>query len=402
MAAEIIDGGSVLSPQGYRAGYAACGIKTTEGAPDVALLVSDRPAAAAGVFTKNKFAAAPVEWDRSIMPTDNLRAVVVSSGNANACTGERGLRDTKATAALVAQLLGCEQMQVAVSSTGIIGHPLPMDRLEQGVRAAHATLSGETDAARGAERAIMTTDTYPKGCAVRGEIKGKPFCIGGMAKGSGMIAPNMATMLAFVTTDAHAPAGRLKEMVARAADLTFNRVTVDGDSSTNDTVMLLANGASGAVAPQVGPGREAFEEALLIVMGELSRALVRDGEGATKVIEVNVTGAASPEEAETCARAIAESQLVKCAMHGSDPNWGRILCAAGYSGVKLNTERVTFDLGAVRVFADGLPTGADAAAEVAGPDVKISVDLGVGTGEATVWTCDLSKEYVDINALYHT
>ena len=399
---DIVEGGSILTPRGFRAGSAACGIKTAPGAPDVALIVSDGPAAAAGVFTTNKFAAAPVLWDRSILPSDHVRAVVVNSGNANACTGDQGLADARETAAQVAELTGSAPEQVIVASTGIIGHPLPMDRLLAGVRAAHEALSSEPQAARRAERAIMTTDTRPKAFAVRGEIGGKPFCIGGMAKGAGMIAPHMATMLVFLTTDAHAPGGRIKEMLARAADLSFNRITVDGDSSTNDTVVMLAGGASGAVVPEEGVGREAFEAALLSMMRELSRQIVRDGEGATKLVEVTVTGARAEQEAEQCARAIAESLLVKCAVHGGDPNWGRIVCAAGYSGAQMDANRVRLDIGSVTVFEDGMPTGSDAAGEVAGPEVAIHLDLGVGQKEATVLTCDLSKQYIEINAEYHT
>jgi glutamate N-acetyltransferase/amino-acid N-acetyltransferase len=399
---EKIPGGSILSAQGFRAGWARCGIKTAEGKPDVALVVCDGPAAAGGVFTRNKFAAAPVLWDRSILPSDEARAIVVNAGNANACTGERGLRDVRETAALVGELVGCAPEQVIVCSTGIIGRPLPMERLKEGVRGAYRALSSNEEAARGAELAIMTTDTRPKACAIESEMGGRPFRIGGMAKGSGMIAPNMATMLAFITTDAHLPAGRLQEAVSAAADLTFNRITVDGDSSTNDTVIVLASGASGAVVPEVGPDRKVFEDALVEVMGDLARQIVRDGEGATKLIEVTVHGARTAQAAHTVARAIAESQLVKCAIHGGDPNWGRILCAAGYCGVDLEPDKVTLKIGDVTVFEHGLPTGADAAAQVSGPDVYITLDLGWGRSSATVWTCDLSKLYVDINAEYHT
>ena len=399
---EIIEGGSILSPKGFRAGWASCGIKTTSGSPDVALIVSDGPAAAAGVFTTNRFAAAPVQWCRSILPSDDLRAVVANAGNANACTGEHGLEDTRATAALVAQMIGCEGRHVAVASTGVIGHPLPMDRLTEGVRAAHASLCSDTAAARGAERAIMTTDTRPKACAVLAEMGGKPFSIGGMAKGAGMISPNLATMLVFLTTDVRAPAALLQRALKRAADLTFNRITVDGDTSTNDTILILANGASGAEVPASGRGAKAFRDALHCVMADLSRQLVRDGEGATKLIEVTVSGARTTAQAETAARAIADSLLVKCAIHGGDPNWGRIICAAGYSGVKLDTEKVRLDIGSVTVFKDGLPTGLDAAGELAGREVAIRLDLGAGRSRATVLTCDLSKDYVEINAEYHT
>jgi len=399
---KVLQDGSILSARGFQAGWSCCGIKSTPGAPDVALVVSERPAAAAAVFTRNRFAAAPVLYDRSILPGEELRAVVVNAGNANACTGPRGLEDARETAALAASLIGCGPAQVAVASTGIIGHPLPMERLRRGVEDAFDALSAEPHAARGAEKAIMTTDTRPKACAVEAEIDGKPFRIGGMAKGSGMIAPNMATMLAFLTTDARVPAELLRQMLASAAERTFNRVTVDGDSSTNDSVFLLANGESGATVPEAGAGREAFQEALLHVAGELARAIVRDGEGATKSIEVRVAGALTEEEAQLCARAIAESQLVKCAVGGGDPNWGRVVCAAGYSGAELQPELTRVDIGSVTVFRDGLPTGADAASELGGSDVLIRVHLGAGQAEGAVWTCDLTKEYVDINSMYHT
>jgi len=399
---KAIEHGSILSPRGFRAGFSRCGIKTAAGVPDVALLVSDTPAAAAAVFTTNKFAAAPVQWDRSILPTDRLRAVVVNSGNANACTGERGMKDARATAALVASLVGCKPRQVAVASTGIIGHPLPMAKLTRGARDAFAALSAAQAAARGAERAIMTTDTRPKSSAVETKIGGKAVRVGGMCKGSGMISPRMATMLAFVTTDVQAGAARLARIVKRAADQTFNRITVDGDSSTNDTVLVIASGASGAALPASGAGARAFEQALLHVMRDLSRQIVRDGEGATKLIEITVTGARSEADAARAARAIANSPLVKCAVHGGDPNWGRIVCAAGYSGADLAPQKVRLDLGGVTVFRRGLPTGADAAREVAGKDVQVLIHLGVGTSMATVWTCDLSKDYITINAEYHT
>jgi glutamate N-acetyltransferase/amino-acid N-acetyltransferase len=277
-----------------------------------------------------------------------------------------------------------------------------MENLREGIRAAYAALSDDGDAARGAVRAIMTTDTHPKTCAVRAEVDDGAFCIGGMAKGSGMIAPNMATMLAFLTTDAQVPAGLLQDLLTQAADRTFNRITVDGDSSTNDSVLALASGASGVAVSQAGATGDAFRAALLYVMGSLSRQIVRDGEGATKLIEVTVVGARNEAQAETAARAIAESQLVKCAVHGGDPNWGRILCAAGYCGAELASERVQLSIGEVVVFEHGLPTGADAATQLAGDDVTVRLDLALGGGQATIWTCDLSKRYVEINAHYHS
>jgi len=396
---EEIEGG-VLAAAGFRTGSSRCGIKTAEGEPDVALIVSDGPASAAGMFTTNKFAAAAVKWDRHLLPAEGIRAVVVNSGNANACTGRQGDADVQACASLVAELVGCGPEQVCVASTGIIGHPLPMAELMEGIRAAHTALSPESQAARAAERAIMTTDTQPKSTAVRSEIQGTAFHVGGMAKGAGMIAPHMATMLAFVTTDAAVPAPLLQQAVRAAVDRTFNRITVDGDSSTNDTVIVLASGASGAEVQEDGAGLREFEEALRATCQELSLRIV--AEGATKVIEVAVSGAADQRDADLAARAVAESQLVKCAAYGGDPNWGRIVCALGYSGAEVTSESCSINIGHTCVLDNGTRTGGDAARDMEGRRIAIAIDLGLGAGEARVWTCDLTDEYVRINAQYHT
>jgi len=399
---EHVPNGSVLSPAGFMVGSSRCGIKRAAGEPDVALIVSNLAASGAGVFTTNRFAAAPVRWCRSILPAEGMLALVVNSGNANACTGERGERDVRSTARTVAKLLGCSARQVAVCSTGIIGRPLPMGSLLKGVEDAFGALSPETEAARMAERAIMTTDTRPKASAVRSQIDGKPFHVGGIAKGAGMIAPNMATMIAALTTDADVPADLLQRVLKECADATFNAILVDGDTSTNDSVIVLANGASRAAVQADGHGLEEFREALHRVMHSLAVQIVADGEGATKLIEVNVRLAATRQQAETVARAIAGSLLVKCAMHGGDANWGRIVCAAGYSGADVDPQKTSVAIGEVEVFARGTPTGADAAGELEGEEVKISVDLEAGQECATIWTCDLSEEYVAINAEYHT
>ncbi|MFP4028322.1 MAG: bifunctional glutamate N-acetyltransferase/amino-acid acetyltransferase ArgJ [Candidatus Brocadiia bacterium] len=388
----------VLFPEGFQAGFAACGIKSAD--LDVALLIADDPCVAAGVFTRNSFAAAPVQWNRRILPSEKLKAVVVNSGNANACTGVKGMRDVETSAQLVADLIGCGPEQVAVASTGIIGHPLPMEKLTSGIRAAFDALGAAEESAQGAARAIMTTDTYPKWTTGGGRVGKSDFKVGGMAKGSGMISPDMATMLGFVTTDLKASEDVLSDTLRRVADRTFNRITVDGDSSTNDTVLLLASGTSGADSSGAEPGE--IESAFEAVMGRLAREIVRDGEGATRLIEVEVIGAKDEQDAERAARAIANSPLVKCAMNGGDPNWGRIVCAAGYSGAEINPETTRLSLGDAVVFKAGLPTGVEAAEEVSGDEIAIRLELGMGTGGATVWTCDLSKEYVEINAEYHT
>jgi len=399
---ERISEGSVVSPLGFRVGSARCGLKTASDQPDIALLVSAEPASAAGVFTTNAFAAAPVRWSQGLLPRSDLRAIAINSGNANACTGQEGYRTVEGTAALVAELLGCRPEQVAVASTGIIGRLLPLDQLEPGVRAAYEGLRADVDAARQAERAIMTTDTRPKASAYQAGANGKPVRVGGMAKGSGMIAPGLATMLVFLTTDAAVEPAFLQRMLREAAECTFNRITVDGDTSTNDSVFLLASGASGVAVAQETSEAELLRRMLQELMKDLSLQIVRDGEGATKLIEVTVTGARDDEDALLAARAIAHSMLVKCAIHGGDPNWGRIVCAAGYCGAAFSPDEVRLDMGGKTVFQKGLPTGEDASAEIAGPEAKLHLDLGGGPGQTTVWTCDLSKEYVEINAEYHT
>ncbi|MFO7956662.1 MAG: bifunctional glutamate N-acetyltransferase/amino-acid acetyltransferase ArgJ [Candidatus Brocadiia bacterium] len=399
---ETIDDGGLHCVDGILLGSARCGIKTHSEQPDVALVLSEAPASAAGVFTRNAFAAAPVLWCRRLLPTDSARAVLINAGNANACTGEQGERDVRASTGLVADLVSAAPEQVLAASTGIIGHPLPMDKLTRGIRDAAESLGAEREAALAAERAIMTTDTHPKACAVRSQIDGLPFHVAGMAKGSGMIAPHMATMLCLVATDAAVPPSLLDRHLREAADLTFNRITVDGDTSTNDSVIMLATGTSG-VRIRTGTNAEgAFRPALQAVLADLAQQVVRDGEGATKLLTVSVEGAADAGAAETAARAVAESQLVKCAVYGGDPNWGRIVCAVGYSGVPVQPHRVSVDLGGVRVFAGGTPTGDDASGEMQGPDVRVTIRLGDGPGEAAIQTCDLTEEYVRINAEYHT
>ncbi|MCK4283066.1 MAG: bifunctional glutamate N-acetyltransferase/amino-acid acetyltransferase ArgJ [Candidatus Brocadiae bacterium] len=399
---EKIQNGGIVAAAGFRVGASRCGLKTAEGEPDVALIVSEGPASTAGTFTTNKFAAAAVRWNRQRLPSADIRAVVVNSGNANACTGPQGEADVGSCAELVAELVGCAPEQVCVASTGIIGHPLPMDKLKAGIRQAHAGLGADAEAGRSAERAIMTTDTRPKACAVRSEIRGMAFHVGGMAKGAGMIAPHMATMLAFVTTDAIVPVHLLHQSLRTLVDRTFNRITVDGDSSTNDTVLVLAGGASGAEVTADGAGLAEFEEALQAVLADLAIQIVRDGEGASVLIEVQVSGAADEADAAKVARAVAESQLVKCAIHGRDPNWGRIVCAAGYSGAQTVPELCSIHIGNTCVLDKGRPTGLDATGEIQGEEAVIRLSLGLGAGEATIWTCDLTEEYVRINSRYHT
>jgi glutamate N-acetyltransferase/amino-acid N-acetyltransferase len=394
--------GSVCAPGGFTAAGVAAGIKPS-GNPDVALIVSARPASAAGVFTTNRVCAAPVIVSREHLRGGKARAIAVNAGNANACTGEQGFRDARRMAYLTAELLGVAPEEVVVASTGVIGRPLPMDRLEAGLRKAAGELSPEGDAQ--AARAIMTTDTRPKEIAVEAPVDGKTVRIGGICKGSGMIAPNMATMLAFITTDADVWPEVLASSLRRAAEGTFNCVTVDGDCSTNDTLVVLANGASGVRVPPQSPAHAAFYDGLLYVCTHLAKELARDGEGATKLVEVRVRGARTRAQARQVARTIANSPLVKTALFGNDPNWGRILCAAGYSGVAMDPATLALDLCGVPLVRAGEPAPFDAAAvseAMKSPEVSVLVDLGQGSQAATVWTCDLSYDYVRINAEYTT
>ena len=394
--------GGVATPRGFRAAGISAGIKAS-GNADLMLLVSDAPARAAAVFTTNKVVAAPVVVSREHIARSGglVRAIVVNSGCANACTGDAGMRDAREMTAETARLVGCPAEQVLVSSTGVIGVALPMDKVRAGLPRAFAALAADQGPA--AARAIMTTDLSPKEAAHRLTIGGRDAVIGGMAKGAGMIEPMMATMLGFVTTDAVVPQALLDRALRAAVDETFNAITVDGDSSTNDCVVLLANGAGGASVDEASYGT--FLEGLTAVCRQLALAIVRGGEGATKLVTVNVTGAASSAEARKAAKVIANSLLVKTALHGGDPNWGRLICAAGRAGVTFDASRAAVTMGSIVLFKDGQPHDemAPAAADyLKGADLTIGVDLGSGSASSRVWTCDLSAEYVRINADYRT
>lgn len=396
-----------LAP-GFHALATACGLKKN-GALDLALVTSATPCSAAGVFTTNRVKAAPVLYDQAVLQRNSagIRAVIVNAGNANACTGPRGMEDCRATAALTADRLGCATDAVLVLSTGVIGRHLDMARLSAGVAALTATPSAVQPGAAAAARAIMTTDTRPKVAHHRYALAGGQVTIAGMCKGAGMIHPAMATMLAIVTTDAVIAPALLDRALRHAADRSFNRISVDGDTSTNDTLLLLASGSSGVV---IGDAElAAFSEALGETCAALARQVARDGEGATRLIEVRVTGAADDAEAHQVANAIARSPLFKTAVHGGDPNWGRVLCAAGYSGAEIDpaTLALWFGVGAhqIALVAGGLPLAADLAAAsrlLRQDPVIITLDLGRGAAATTVWTCDFSKEYVEINAHYTT
>jgi len=399
----------LLSPRGFRAAGVPAGIKTT-GKPDVGLLTAARPVSAAAVFTTNKVFAAPVQVGREHVGNGKLRAVVVNSGNANACTGAAGLRDARRMCSLAGKLLDCDAETVLPSSTGIIGHALPMDKIERGIADAAKTLGDSHDHALDFAEAILTTDLTRKAAAVEAKIGRQIVRLAGVCKGSGMIGPRMvpaalhATMLAYLTTDISAPPRLLSKLLAAATEGSFNAVTVDDHMSTNDTAVLLASGAAEAKLDSPRAIR-LFADALDEVCQSLAYQIAADGEGATKVVKITVRSAASTAAARAIARAIANSPLVKCAMHGNDPNWGRIVSAAGLAGVPFDPDRSALTLQGTAVFRNGRPLAFDAvklSKELAAKDVEVDLICQLGDAEASCWTCDLSKEYVTINADYHT
>lgn len=391
--------------RGFRASGVHCGIKVSD--PDLALLVSDRPAAAAGVFTRSTVVGAPVEVSRERLRAGRARAVVVNSGVANVAMGERGLRDARRMTDYTARALGRSPDEVLVASTGVIGEPLPMSEIKRGVGMAAEALSEEglPDAAE----AIRTTDTYAKVASKRIRLAGRMVTVAGIAKGSGMIEPDMATMLAFLVSDADATSPYLRGVLRRVCDDTFNRVSVDGETSTSDSVLLMANGASGAERLSAARGTEAerFEGAVHAVAESLAMELARDGEGATKLVKVVVSGAWSAAQARSAARRVANSLLVKTAIFGADPNWGRILQTVGAGRIRLDLARTRIRLCGVTVFRAGASAGPAARKRAAvrlaeREEVEIGVELGAGNHSERVWTCDLSTEYVRINAEYTT
>jgi glutamate N-acetyltransferase/amino-acid N-acetyltransferase len=395
--------GGVTAAKGFRAGAAAAAVKRKDRL-DVAVIYSTVPAAAAGIFTLNKVKAAPLLLSMKHLAGGRARAVVANSGNANACNGTQGWRDALAMAAETAEALGISEEHVLVASTGVIGKQMPLERVLPGIRSAAGGLSGDGGAL--AARAIMTTDTYPKEVAVRLELGGREVTVGGMAKGSGMVHPNLATMLAFVTTDAAITPQCLKQALEYAGVRSFNMITVDGDTSTNDMAVIMANGRAGN--PEIsgeGPDFTRFREALTVVCTKLAVDIARDGEGATRLLEVEVRNAATREDARFAARTVAGSNLVKAAIFGRDANWGRILCAAGYSGANFTPDKVDIFLGGEQVARNGgaLAFSEERAGEILGRDrVKITIDFKEGNCGATAWGCDLSYDYVRINADYRT
>ena len=398
--------GGVCSAKGFRAAGVGAEIKY-KGRNDVALVVADAPCTAAAVFTTNKVAAAPVVYDREVVTGGRVQAILANSGCANACTGEEGLRDARVAALATAGELGIDPAHVLVASTGVIGRRLPLDRLLAGMKAASKRLGRTAAHGLAAEKAVMTTDTKPKQACAKVEIGGKTVTVGGMAKGSGMIEPNMATMLGFVTTDAAISVPMLRRALGLALNKSFNRVVVDGDESTNDSLFLLASGAAGnAAITKAGADFDAFREALEAVCVSLAKQMATDGEGATKFVTVTVRGAKSAKDAERAARAVAKSPLAKTSWFGRDPNWGRVLAAVGYSGaevVDLETE-VFYDK--VWAFRRGRIADERQLAKLADvmkkDEFTVTVDLHLGEFEDTIYTCDISLDYVHINADYTT
>ena len=398
--------GNLATPLGFRAAAVAAGIKKSHEALDLALIFSDSPAtAAAGVFTTNRVAAAPVLLSRQnlVESRGRCRAIVVNSGNANACTGRAGMHAAEETARVTGELLGIEPTQVLVASTGVIGVTLDADLILRQLPHLKEKLSRE-NAGKVAE-AIMTTDTFPKTCVVRSEARGKAVHIAGIAKGAGMIHPRMATMLSFITTDASMGERMLHNLLLGAAEDSFNRVTVDGDTSTNDTAVALASGLSKMAVIPGNDSRAWFAEGLTLLCQTLARMIARDGEGASKLVTVEVVGARTPLDADRVARAIANSPLVKTALAGSDPNWGRIICAAGYSGAKFDPNKIDVSANNMALCRKGVDAGFDEAAahgELDRKEILLHVDLHAGTATARVWTCDFTRGYIDINASYRS
>ena len=405
---HIVDGG-IVAPKGFKAGGKYIGLKKKR--TDLSILVSEKPCDFAGVFTTNKVKAAPVKWNQNIS-TENgkVKGLVVNSGNANACTGEQGYKDAKKMAASLGEYINADDNEILVASTGVIGVPLPIDTITKGIGELIKEIDDDVVSGINAAEGIMTTDTNIKMISVKVDIDGKDVRIGGMAKGSGMIHPNMATMLSFITSDVKMDVNLLREMLKEITLDTYNMISVDGDTSTNDMVLTLANGEAGnKKITEKNEDYRKFYEAFIYVNKYLAQEIVRDGEGASKFIEVNVKGAKDTTDAKLIAKSILTSNLVKTAMFGEDANWGRVLCAAGYSGAQFDPDKATLtfesDHHSILLLEKGLPVAfdEDKAFEILeNHDIIITMSLEEGDGCATGWGCDLSYEYVKINGEYRT
>jgi glutamate N-acetyltransferase / amino-acid N-acetyltransferase len=394
--------GNLSTPKGFRAATAAAGLKKAQGALDLALIVCDAPgSSAAGVFTTNRAAAAPVALCRQNLKKNrgHARAIIANAGNANACTGRAGLMVAEQTAKAVAELLGFRANEVLVSSTGVIGTPLDVNLILKQLPNLKENLSIEN--ASDVARAIMTTDSFPKSAVLQSTIARKTVRIAGVAKGAGMIHPHMATMLCYITTDAAVAPAALQKMLRAAVDASFNRITVDGDTSTNDSVVVLASGEAGATIRLGSPGGKRFQQGLTTLCQTLAKMIVKDGEGATKIARIEVHGARNASDAERVARSVANSPLVKTALAGGDPNWGRLVCAAGYSGAAIDASKVDVRVNGLYLCRRGLHAGFDESAakkELDYSELTIRIDLHQGKADAWIWTCDFTQEYIRINA----
>ncbi len=399
--------GSIASPRGFQATGAHIGLK--KASKDLCLIVSDVKAVAAGCFTTNIVKAAPVMWDMNVIGND-IKGIVVNSGNANACTGDQGMKDTETMADTFAQLIGCNKEEVLVCSTGVIGVNLPMEKLTAGMASTFPSLGSTLDDGLNAARAIMTTDTFMKNICVQTEIGGKTVTIASMAKGSGMIHPNMATMLSFVTTDVSIDRSLLQKALKDVVSVTYNMISVDGDMSTNDTILALANGmADNATITEENDDYKTFVDALLFVTRTLAKEVARDGEGATKLLEVCVNGAKTYADAATISKSVVSSNLFKAALFGEDANWGRVLCAMGYSGASFDPSQVTIafrsEAGTIALMEKGTPIAFDEAKAseiLALKEIFVDIQLAEGSESAVAWGCDLTYDYVKINGDYRS
>ena len=396
----------ITLPAGFVAAGVKCGIKAS-GREDLAIIASSADASAAMLTTRNQVVGAPVLWCRSVLPKGYgvIRGFVINSGCSNVCTGKAGLRDAREMAGLTAGALGTQDTRILVASTGVIGHRLPMDKIRSGIGLAAGQLGTDHDV--DALRAIMTTDTREKSAVVQGRIGKSRVTVAGIVKGSGMIAPSMATMIGVATTDAGVAPAVLHQALTRAAGMSFNAITVDSDTSTSDTVVVMASGLAGnePIRSAKSLGYRTFRSMLAEICRELARSVVADGEGATKVVEIAVRGARNAAEAEIAAKSVANSPLFKCAIHGGDPNWGRIAAALGKSSAKVRSDKLKIRIGHVTIFAGGMGKAFDlkkVTDHLAGKEILVEADLGLGSGRFTALTCDLSREYITINADYHT
>ncbi len=399
--------GNIIAPKGFKTGSVHCGLKRNKRNHDIGIIFSEQPCKTAALFTTNQIVAAPIKQSRNVVKNGKAHAIVVNSGNANACTGKKGERDAETMALLTAEHLNIKPDEVLVASTGIIGHHLPMEKIKSGISKSSQRLGNQSTHAINIAKAIMTTDLVPKHIAVKTKINGKEVTIGAIAKGSGMISPDMATMFCFITTDAAISLNTLRSCIKRSTENSFNQITVDGHMSTSDMVAILANGMAHnrTITSSTKNDLTLFQKALDYITLNMAKEIVKDGEGATKFVQIEIHEAKSISDAKKIARTISESPLVKTAINGEDPNWGRIVSAAGYAGVTLDESKLKLSINNVTIYRKGLPvtpTPKRLCSVMKKDEITIQLYLGTGDKSATLWTCDLSKKYVSINADYHT